>query len=86
MKPPAPYDGHPNTGLFLQCAMGCNSIHALFDKIKLISDDKLKGDITEGLVKVMLDCKKSFGMKSVTFRKVMTSYVNIKRMVQLSCR
>jgi superfamily II DNA or RNA helicase len=62
-----PYDGDNKTALFLKYAEGCHSVSDLFEKIKLIDDTTLQGDITEGLVKVMLDCKKVFELKNVRY-------------------
>ena len=61
------YDNHPNTQLFLDHAQGCTSVLDLFEKIKNIDDTILQGNITEGLVKVMLHCEKFFGMKNVSY-------------------
>jgi superfamily II DNA or RNA helicase len=62
-----PYDGENKTALFLKYAEGCHTVFDLFEKIKLITDTTLQGDITEGLVKVMLDCKKVFELKNVRY-------------------
>lgn len=61
------YDNHPNTQLFLDNAQGCTSVLDLFEKIKKIDDTILQGNITEGLVKVMLDSQKFFKMKNVKY-------------------
>lgn len=61
------YDNNRKTQLFLEHAQGCKSVLDLFEKVKTIEDTILQGDITEGLVKVMLDCKKFFGMKKVEY-------------------
>lgn len=61
------YDNHINTQLFLDHAEGCASVIDLFEKIKKIDNTILQGNITEGLVKVMLDSQKFFKMKNVSY-------------------
>ena len=56
------YDGHINTQLFLEYAQDCTSVLDLFEKVKKIEDKILQGNIIEGLVKVMFNCRKVFGI------------------------